>query len=188
MALNRNVESRFALAPSASIGRSKFDRPQDIKFTGNAGVLIPFYCDEVLPGDTHQIKTNKVIRMQTPATPFMDNVYCDVMYFFVPNRLVWTHWKELNGENNASPWLPTASYQVPFVVPGTNNYTVQMDSAPDYLGIPTGVPIGFNALPLRSYYLIWNEFFRDENLQYPVNFPTNDNDLTINNHGILKPS
>lgn len=178
--MSRNQNSMFSMLPSVNIKRSRFKRPQSIKFTGNTGVLIPFYVDEVLPGDTHQIKTNKVVRLQTPITPFMDQLYLDTYYFFVPNRLVWNHWKEFNGENSVSPWLPNVSYSVPQIVPGDNNNVVLSGSAPDYMGIPINVGLSFNALPLRAYYLIWNEWFRDQNLQYPVNINIGDSDLVLN--------
>ena len=113
--MNRNVESHFSLLPSAEISRSRFDRSQDVKFTFNVGELIPFYVDEVLPGDTFDITTSKVVRMQTLLTPVMDNIYLDTYFFFVPNRLVWTHWRELMGENRQSAWLPEAEYSVPQV-------------------------------------------------------------------------
>lgn len=111
--MNRNKNNSFSLLPSANIQRSKFDRSQSVKFTFNVGELIPFYVDEVLPGDTMQIKTSKMVRLQTPATPIMDDLYLDTYYFFVPNRLVWDHWKEFNGENNNSKWIPSTDYRVP---------------------------------------------------------------------------
>ena len=97
--LQRNKSSNFSLLPEAHIQRSVFDRSSSHKFTFNVGDLIPFYVDEVLPGSTHQIRTSKMVRLQTPATPLMDDLYLDTYYFFVPNRLVWKHWKEFNGEN-----------------------------------------------------------------------------------------
>ena len=111
--MNRNVESHFSMLPSADIDRSRFDRSQDIKFTGNVGELIPFYVDEVLPGDSFDITTSKVVRLQTLLTPVMDNIYLDTYWFFVPNRLVWDHWRELMGENTQSAWIPEVEYSVP---------------------------------------------------------------------------
>ena len=100
--MNRNVESHFATLPHVSLNRSSFDRDSSVKLTFNAGDLIPFYVDEVLPGDTFQIKTSKVVRMQSLITPLMDNMYLDTYFFFVPNRLVWNHWREFMGENTQS--------------------------------------------------------------------------------------
>ena len=97
--MNRNVESRFAQLPRVEIPRSIFDRSSSHKTSFNAGDLVPLYIDEVLPGDTFRIKTSKVIRLQTLLTPIMDNVYLDIYWFFVPNRLTWEHWQEFCGEN-----------------------------------------------------------------------------------------
>lgn len=185
--MSRNQNSMFSMLPSVNIKRSRFNRPQSVKFTGNTGVLIPFYVDEVLPGSTHQIKTNKVVRLQTPITPFMDQMYLDTYYFFVPNRLVWTHWKEFNGENTAGPWIPQVEYTVPMF--NTNNYVVKSGSALDYMGIPVGKNgIEFSALPWRAYALIWNEWFRDQNLQYPCSINKGDigGSISSNNGDIIK--
>ena len=97
--MNRNVESHFAELPAAEIQRSMFDRSSSHKTSFDVGQIIPFYVDEVLPGDTFNVTTSAVVRLQTPITPIMDNMYMDTYYFFVPNRLVWTHWKEFMGEN-----------------------------------------------------------------------------------------
>ena len=116
--MNRNVESHFALNPTnIDMSRSTFDRSHSVKLSFNAGDVIPFYVDEVLPGDTFNVQTSKVVRMQTLLTPMMDNVYLDTYFFFVPNRLVWSHWKEFNGENTQSAWLPSVEYEVPSVKP-----------------------------------------------------------------------
>ena len=87
--MSRNVNSRFGLNPNISIGRSSFDRSCSIKTSFNVGDVVPFFIDEVLPGDTFNVRTSKVVRLQTPITPFMDNLYLDTYYFYVPNRLVW---------------------------------------------------------------------------------------------------
>ena len=148
--MNRNKNNNFSLLPSANIQRSKFDRSQSVKFTFNVGELIPFYVDEVLPGDTMQIKTSKMVRLQTPATPIMDDLYLDTYYFFVPNRLVWDHWKEFNGENNNSKWIPSTEYRVPqlkfpaFHAQSSNDPPEYKDhyiffspcSVADYMGLP----------------------------------------------------
>ena len=111
--MNRNVESHFAQLSHADIRRSQFDRSSSVKTSFNVGDVIPFFLDEVLPGDTFKIKTSKVVRLQTLITPMMDNLYLDTYFFFVPNRLVWSHWKEFNGENTQSAWLPTTEYEIP---------------------------------------------------------------------------
>lgn len=172
--MNRNVESHFALLPNADIRRSQFDRSSSVKTSFNVGDVIPFYLDEVLPGDTFKVKTSKVVRLQTLLTPMMDNIYLDTYFFFVPNRLVWNHWKEFNGENTESAWLPTTEYEIPQITsPATDGWKV--GTVADYFGIPTGVPgLSVNALPFRAYALIMNEWFRDENLSDPLVVPLDD--------------
>lgn len=171
---NRNVESHFSTLPKVDINRSTFDRSHSVKLSFNVGDLIPFYCDEVLPGDSFHLRTSKVVRMQTLLTPLMDNIYLDTYYFFVPNRLVWEHWREFNGENTQSAWLPTTEYQVPQITaPADTGWTI--GTLADYFGIPVGVPgLSVNALPFRAYSLICNEWFRDENLTDPLVTPTDD--------------
>ncbi len=172
--MNRNVESHFSQLPNVDIGRSRFDRSSSVKTSFNVGSLIPFYVDEVLPGDTFKLKTSKVVRMQPLVAPIMDNVYLDTYYFFVPNRLVWTHWRELMGENTESAWLPTTEYNVPQVTsPASTGWAP--GTIADYMGIPVGVPgLSVNALPFRAYALICNEWFRDENLTDPINISVGD--------------
>ena len=111
--MNRNTESHFSLLPRVDISRSRFDRSSSVKTTFNTGDIVPFFLEEVLPGDTFNVKTSKVVRMQTLLTPLMDNLYLDTYYFFVPNRLVWQHWKEFCGENTESAWIPETEYAMP---------------------------------------------------------------------------
>lgn len=194
--MNRNVESHFSMLPSAEISRSKFDRAQDVKFTFNVGDLIPFYVDEVLPGDTFDITTSKVVRMQTLLTPVMDNIYLDTYFFFVPNRLVWKHWRELMGENRESAWYPEVEYSVPQIkayakAPSAtiNNGIVHTGDIFDYMGVPVGTvkaqttptdyEFSFNALPYRAYCMIFNDWFRDENLTDPINWSDGDADVFL---------
>ena len=171
--MNRNVESHFSQLPRAEIQRSRFDRSSSVKTTFNVGDIIPFYVDEVLPGDTFDIKTSKVVRMQSLVTPIMDNIYLDTYFFFVPNRLVWEHWQEFNGENTQSAWIPTTEYQVPQLTAPADGWSI--GTIADYMGIPTGVSgLSVNAMPFRAYALIMNDWFRDENLSDPLNVPVND--------------
>lgn len=170
--MNRNLNSHFALLPDANIKRSRMDRNSSIKTSFNVGEVIPFYLDEVLPGDSFQIKTNLVVRMQPMVTPPMDDIWLDTYYFFVPNRLVWEHWKNFNGENTESAWYPTTEYSIPQLVSGDG---FEVGSIADYFGLPVGVKnISVNALPFRAYSLIMNEWFRDENLVDPLETPVND--------------
>lgn len=172
--MNRNTESHFALNPTRiDMSRSTFDRSSSLKTSFNVGDLVPFYLDEVLPGDTFKIKTSKVVRLQTLLTPMMDNIYLDTYYFFVPNRLTWNHWKEFNGENTESAWIPQTEYEVPQITSPEGGWNV--GTIADYFGLPTGVAgLSVSALPFRAYSLIVNEWFRDQNLQDPLVIPLDD--------------
>lgn len=173
--MSRNSQSHFAVNPTnIDMSRSRFDRPFSHKTTFNVGQIIPFYVDEVLPGDTFDVETSRVVRMQSLITPVMDNIYLDMYYFFVPNRIVWSHWKQFMGENTESAWIPKTEYEVPQITaPSESGFAV--GTIADYLGVPTGVPnLSVNALPFRAYALICNEWFRDENLSDPLNIPVDD--------------
>lgn len=181
--MSRNQNSRFATNPTnLDISRSKFERSHTVKTSFNVGDIIPFYVDEVLPGDTFQIDTSKVVRLQTPITPFMDNIYLDTYYFFVPNRIVWEHWKQFQGENTESAWLPTTEYTVPQITAPDGGFAE--GTIADYFGIPTKVSgLSVNALPFRAYALICNDWFRDQNLCDPLNIPLSDATVTGVNTG-----
>ena len=172
--MNRNVESHFALNPTRiDMSRSTFDRSASVKTTFDAGDIVPFFCEEVLPGDTFNVSSSKVVRMQTLLTPIMDNIYLDTYYFFVPNRLVWNHWKEFNGENTESAWIPQTEYSVPQITAPAGGWNV--GTLADYFGLPVKVAgISVSALPFRAYALIMNEWFRDQNLQDPLVVPVDD--------------
>jgi hypothetical protein len=181
--MNRNTESHFSLAPHVDISRSRFDRSASLKTSFNVGDVVPFFLDEVLPGDTFSVDTSKVVRMQTLLTPMMDNVYLDTYYFFVPNRLVWDHWKQFCGENTESAWIPETEYTMPQITaPSDTGWSV--GTLADYFGIPTGVPgLSVSSLPFRAYALIVNEWFRDQNLQDPLVVPTDDSTVAGVNTG-----
>lgn len=178
----RNIDSRFSINPDITIDRSKFNRDSSVKTSFNVGDLIPFYIDEVLPGDTFQLKTSFIARLQPLVTAPMDNLYLDTYYFFVPNRLVWEHWRELMGENTESAWIPQTEYQVPQITAPTGGWNI--GTIADYFGIPTGVGnISVSALPFRAYSLIVNEWFRDQNLKDPLETPKSDATVTGVNTG-----
>lgn len=176
MILNRNANSRFSQLPSVDIQRSKFDRPSTLKTTFNAGELIPIYCDEVLPGDTHSVDVASLVRMSTPIFPVMDNAYLDTYFFFVPNRILWEHWKEFNGENTESYWTAQTEYVVPQLRAPALGW--DKGSLADYFGLPTLIG-GFSVsqLPFRAYVAIWNEWFRDQNTMQPAYNVKNDSTL-----------
>lgn len=166
--MNRNTESHFSVNPiNLDIQRSRFIRPSTHKTTFNAGNLIPIYVDEVLPGDTFKMNMSSVIRMSTPIYPVMDNANLDVYFFFVPNRLVWEHWKEFFGENNTTHWEQPTEYEVPQITAPTGGWA--KGTIADYMGIPTKIEnISVQALPFRAYCKIWNDWFRDQNLKDPA--------------------
>lgn len=174
--MNRNKDAGFNQVPRLDITRSRFKRRQDVKLTMNAGQLIPFYCDEVLPGDTFSIDQAAIIRMTTPIFPVMDNCHMDIYYFNVPCRILWKNWKRFMGENDEGPWAQKQQYTIPQVkVTGTANKPAPYEgSIMDYMGIPTKVSKGadtefsVNALPFRAYAMIWQEWFRDQNVDNPA--------------------
>lgn len=172
--MNRNTSTHFALNPTRlDMSRSTFNRDHSVKTSFNVGDIVPFFVEEVLPGDTFNITTSKVVRMPSLLTPIMDNLYLDTYYFFVPNRLCWSHWRELMGENTQSAWIPSVEYQVPQITAPAGGWSI--GTIADYFGIPTGVAnLSVNALPFRAYALICNEWFRDENLSDPLNIPVDD--------------
>lgn len=163
---NRRTEHRFSQIPQATISRSMFNRSHSHKTTFNSGVLVPIYVDEVLPGDTVNLNMTAFARMATPIWPVMDNARLNFFFFFCPYRLVWTNWPKFCGEQDD----PDAStdYTVPQLV-GHSSSGFLVDSVPEYMGVPaTLASLSVSALPTRSYNLIWNQWFRDENLQDPV--------------------
>lgn len=166
MRMKTVMQHDFSKSPQALIPRSSFDRSHGIKTTFNAGFLVPFMWDEVLPGDTFKCQFTAFARFATLLFPLMDNMYLDTFFFFVPNRLVWSNWQKFNGEQ-ANPGDST-SYTVPSMTSTVTTGYLET-SIFDYFGLPTKVA-GYShiSLPLRSYNLIYNEWFRDENLQNSV--------------------
>jgi len=156
----------FSQVPRADIPRSSFDRSCGHKTTFNAGELIPIYVDEALPGDTFNAKLHAFARLATPLHPFMDNLFIDTHFFAVPNRLIWDNWERFNGAQD-NPGDST-DYLVPqMAAPAATGYAAGTLS--DYMGIPTEIPdLAHNSLWHRAYNLIWNEWFRDQNLQDSV--------------------
>lgn len=173
--MNRNNERHFNNIPQMKTSRSRFKMKQDIKLTLNAGQLIPFYVAETLPGDTFSVDTKGICRMATPIYPVMDNCYLDIYYFHVPMRIVWNHAKEFFGENTEKAWEQKTEYRIPQIEIKTEAQTndiPQENSILDYMGIPTKIgpskTLKINALPVRGYIKIWNEWFRDQNIDNPA--------------------
>ena len=200
---NASDFNRFAVNPvNVDISRSMFNMDHSVKFSCNVGEVIPFDCIEVLPGDTFEIDTAKVIRLQPLVAPIMDEVILDTYWFFVPNRLVWSHWKEFMGENTSSAWAPSVEYNIPtLTAPLNSEITAQLPelanpchnwnvgTIADYLGIPVGYmfsgegvtkqchstsTLQFNALPFRAYALICDQWFRSEAVMDPVHVHIDD--------------
>lgn len=179
--MNRNNERHFNQIPEMKASRTRFNRDQTVLTTFDSGNLIPFYVDEVLPGDTFSIDTAAIIRMTTPKYPVFDDAFIDFYYFYCPNRILWDDFKQFMGEVENKPWMPTKEYKVPqIVIGGTNTEKLPREnSILDYMGVPTkiGTAFSINALPVRAYVMIWNEFFRDENVGNAAVFKTDSQDV-----------
>lgn len=179
---------QFAMIPQADVPRSSFDIQSAHKTTFDAGYLVPVYVDEVLPGDTFNLKMTAFARMSTPIYPLMDNMYLDSFFFFVPNRLIWNNWVRFMGQQD-NPGDST-SYIVPTQTSPAGGYAV--NSLQDYMGLPTVGQVGgsntvtHSALHLRAYNLIWNEWFRDENLQNSVTVDKGDGPDNVANYQLLR--
>jgi hypothetical protein len=182
--MNRNNERHFNQVPETHVSRTRFNRDQNILTTFDAGKLIPFYVDEVLPGDTFSVDTAAIIRMNTPKYPVFDDAFIDFYYFFCPNRILWDNFKRFMGEADDNPWMPTKTYQVPKILisgDSTEKAYPAEQTILDYMGVPAKVVKGndkkieVNAMPIRAYVKIWNEFFRDQNIGNPAVNKTDDN-------------
>ena len=151
---------RFSQIPRANIQRSSFDRSHGVKTTFDAGYLVPVFVDEVLPGDTFNLSANLFCRLSTPIVPFMDNLYLDSFWFYVPSRILWEHFENFMGQRDD----PDSSTD--YLVPTITQTNVSTGTLWDYFGLPTNVnaALTVNALPFRAYYRIYDEWFRDENL------------------------
>lgn len=186
---NRSVDVHaFSMIPSAEIPRSSFDVQTQHKTTFDAAYLYPIYEDEVLPGDSMSLKMSAFVRLATPIVPIMDNLHLDTFFFFVPYRLIWTNFVKMMGEQD-NPG-DSISYTTPQKVSPTGGYTV--GSLGDYFGLPTvgqvggGNTVTHSALYHRAYALIWNQWFRDENLQNSVTVDKGDGPDTTTSAVLLK--
>lgn len=181
---------RFSDAPAMYMKRTKFDRSHVYKTTFDSGKLIPVFVDEVLPGDTTRMSVNYFARLATPIKPIMDNIYLDWFFFFVPNRLVWEHWQNFCFEQEDPD--DSTDYVIPTVSATGNSKDAYIGSLWDYFGLPvntSGNLSGISALPFRGVYLIWNEWFRDENLQKSVKIQKGDaNEILDSSRASDQPS
>ena len=190
-----DLDTRFSQQPQANIPRSVIPRKSDLKTTMQFGKLYPIYCDEILPADSKKMSLGSLVRMATPLFPVLDSSYLDFYAFNVPNRLAWSHWENFMGQNDDSAWVSDVEYSIPVLdLDNDNDDGINADARMfmpdgiyDHFGLPTGVEVPYNtpisALPLRSYNLIWNEWFRDQNYQNPI--PVNTGDDDSNNYYTL---
>lgn len=170
--MSRNTDSHFGNIPLKNIKRSKFKMPCTYSTTGNTGEIIPFYSAEVLPGDTANIRTSMLIRMTTPISPVMDNAWADTYYFFIPRRLVWDHWAEFMGENTNDAWTQTTEYTIPQLTTPEGGWTKGTLGEKLY-GIQ-GREGSVDACYARAYTLVFNEWFRNQNVTEPAEVSTGD--------------
>lgn len=177
--LPTTLSKDFSRVPKIDIQRSVFNRDHGLKTTFDAGNLVPIFYDEALPGDTFQCDANGFGRLATPINPFMDNLYIETFFFAVPYRLIWDNWEKFCGEQT-NPGDST-DYLVP-----TTTTTATNSSLYDYFGVPTDVALTFNNLCGRAYNLIYNDWFRDENLQNSVTVDKGDGPDTASNYTLLK--
>ena len=166
----------FSMVPRANIPRSRFDRSSVLKTTFDENGLVPVFVDEVLPGDTFKMRANFFCRLQTLFRPVMDQLYLESFWFFVPYRLVWKHWPNFMGEQVYPD--DTTDY----VIPTVKKINAANQTLWDYFGLPTGVAnqLEVSALPFRAYWLIYNEWFRDENLCSPADICFDDTNAVLN--------
>lgn len=170
-------QHNFALEPGVKLQRSKFDRSHGFKTTFDADYLIPIFLDEVVPGDTHILRTNTFARLATPIFPFMDNMFADIQYFFIPSRLLWSNFEKMHGAQD-NPGDSTA-YTIPKLdFSAMGGVAFGSGSLADYFGLPVSVTFNtqynISALPFRAYDLVWNTWYRDQNLQNSLTISTGD--------------
>lgn len=166
----------FNQVPRAEIERSSFDRSHGHKTTFSSGLLIPVYLDEILPGDSINLRMSAFARLATPLKPVMDNMYLESFFFFVPARLVWENWQKFQGER-ANP-----SDSTDFLIPTLDNPTFLTETIGDYYGLPLGVPLtNISVLPFRCYNLIYNEWFRKQDIVNSTVVNTDDGPEPLTN-------
>lgn len=187
---NRSASAhQFSMIPRAEIPRSKFNAQKTLKTAFDSGYLVPIFVDEVLPGDSVNLKMTAFTRLATPLFPVMDNMYLDTFFFFVPNRLVWSNWQRFMGERDPDP-DSSIDYTIPQM--GSPNGGYAVNSLQDYMGLPTvgqvdaGSSISHSALFTRAYNLVYNEWFRDENLQDSVVVDKGDGPDTYTDYTLLR--
>lgn len=183
---NRNSQHSFATQPDVRIARSQFDRSFAIKDTFDFDYLVPIFLDEILPGDTANVSMSTFARLATQKVPIMDNMMIDYFFFFVPNRLLWNNWEKFNGAQD------NPGDSISYILPSLDAFPAggpEVGTIYDKMGLPTDVTGAWtlgNTLPLRAYNLIWNEWFRDQNLQNRVIVNKDDGPDQIADYSLLK--
>jgi hypothetical protein len=181
---NRHSQHSFSTTPNANVSRSKFDRSFAVKDTFDFDELVPIFLDEIIPGDTCNLNVKSFARLATQTVPVMDNMYIDYFFFFVPNRLLWSNWEKFNGAQDDPG--DSIDYTIPTITINTGS-GFQVGDIYDKFGLPTDVDdLTINALPLRAYNLIYNEWFRDQNLQDSVTINTGDGPDAATDYSLLK--
>ena len=174
--MKRDKNHTFADVPAPTIPRSTFNRSVNHITAFNSGYLVPVWVDEVLPGDTFKVNLKAFSRLSTPTVPLMDNIYVDYHFFYVPFRLVWDNYKRFLGEKD---YGDKKEYVMPIINTGSTG--IEFNSLFDYMGVPPKVPnLEINALYFRAYLKIWDDHYRDENLQDKLIIPTGDEDIVLN--------
>lgn len=186
---NKSVDvHQFAMVPRAEIPRSRIRMEKALKTSFNAAFLVPVFCEEILPGDSWNLRMTAFVRLATPLLPFMDNLWMESFFFFVPNRLLWDNWKKFMGEQ-ATP-ASSISFTIPQCVSPDGGYNI--GTLGDYFGLPTqgqvtaGQSYTHSALPIRAYYRIFDEWFRDENLVDSVGMTTGDGPQSATQYGLRR--
>lgn len=185
------MQHQFSQVPRAEIPRSSFDRSHGLKTTMDADWLVPIFVDDVMPGDTFNLNATHFARVASPfVRPIMDNIFMETFFFFVPYRLLWDKWEKFHGAQD-NP-ADSISYTIPNVAVGTthdSSTNTAFNNLVDYFGLPTRNSINltnFSALPFRAYNLIYNEWFRDQNLQNAVTMPFGDGPDATTDYSLLK--
>lgn len=183
MAMKSVMQHQFSMIPKVEVPRSVFNRSHGYKTTFDSGYLVPFYVDEALPGDTFKLDATLFARLATPVVPIMDNLYLDTFFFAVPLRLIWENFHRFMGERENPE--DSIDYLVPQIESGESGFAE--GGLEDYFGLPVGVKnLSVSALWHRAYNLIWNEWFRDQNLQDQVSVPKDDGPDPLSNYKLLK--
>lgn len=180
--MDRNTELKWGAIDGIDMPRSIWNRSINYKTTFNAGKLVPFLLDmDIIPGTTIKNTTSFVCRMQTPLEPIMSNLYLDIYYFRCSKYWYWEHFRDMLGENNSGAWVQSVEYIRP-KIETTSTYNYGPNDFANYIGVRQGTAgLSWDKMAVSAYKDIWNNWFRDENLQAPETIDKTDADLTADN-------